>query len=1017
MPDNKPQGSSVRVMALGFTLIALIALLAIVLVRTKAQTSLDLNQTMNYSPTAMTLTNQALMQESSTTTIDVGGINGATPPNNVHLTAGSLSDPIHLTGTIVNNNGVNLVLVGKKSATLHVIAVQGTTQVTGSCKDLGLDGTVCWEADASGDQFVSSGYLTPASGALTQTQATLDVPISLPHFALNGTWTIYWQLVPVNVAGDANPSYALDNSGTSALRMSVDKLVAIDVSANNGSEAVYSAVGGGSIVPLVASAPVTIAVTQKGNVVDFDKVYGTDWTNSSNGQTMPVGITHFLGTALPSYTDKDAETLVSGGPDYAIQVYDSGKKDWVVPTSVGSQDGTVKTAGTNHYDTMIMSPAGRTGSFTATLTNIAADASGSGKSANDPLTVVGSAEISAHPTGIVSSNALTVVTHYTSSANGLVRFISTEDPTAPMLFPSPQSMNTTPDGLGLAISGTNVFVANYDEGTLSVFDASAPTDPVYHTVNVGTNPDAIAVSGHYVYVLNKGDGTMSVVDVSNLNSPSVVTTLSGFSVPTTIAINQSGSTAYVYDDDNGQTAVVNIQDPANPSIVTWFGGQGLGRMTVSGQRLYVIDFGLSIYDISSPLAPVLLGHSVNVIGYSGNGANSASDVRVSGNYAYVSDHSGLITAIDVSDPSHPVPVESAGFQVAGDVAGIAIDGSYLYGIDAAANSLFIMDIGNTSYQTAVGPRGSVANGAYTADLYNGFVVTTNFYTHSLSVVNVSNPASPTVVGTLTNLGNIKNVRVDGSYAFAYSYIGGQNKFLVVNLSNPSAPSLTYSLTVPANLGGDITIYGDRAYLQGNQYNLLGIVNVSNLAAPTYLGTVNQPSGVDQISSATVVGTTAYLASSRASGVANNKVLVYDVSNPSSPTYVKSITVGTSPSRVIVDGSVVYVANETDKSVSVIDATSAANASVVSTVSVSTQPLSLYVRGLRLYVSGLSTTGVYQLVAESPSTAPSFIRNIPGGGSGGQTVVSTDARYLYSVVPTGYSLIWDWALSVIDLGTN
>jgi YVTN family beta-propeller protein len=1016
MPDNKPQGSSVRLLSLVVTLVAVVGLFAVVFVRSRADTTStkDVNQSMDYSPTSMTLTNQALMQESATTTIDVGGINGATPLNNVHLTAGSLSDPIHLMGTIVNNNGVNLVLIGKSSATLHVIAVHGATQQTGSCKDIG-DGTMCWEANYTGDQFASSGVLT-ADSSRTATQATLDVPINLPYFALDGTWTVYWQLVPVDVSANANPSYALDNFGTSVIRMTVDQLVAIDVSANNGSEALYRAVGGGSIAPLVPSAPVTISVVQKGNVVDYDKVYGTDWTNASNGQTMPVSITHFLGTSLPAYGNKDAQELGLGGPDYAIQVVNAGKTDWVVPITVGSQDGTVKTAGTNHYDTMIMSPAGRTGSFSATLTNIAAVARVAPPS-NSPLTIVGTAELSANPTGIVSSNGLTVVTHYTSALSGEVQFISTETPSSPMIFPSSQSMNTTPDGLGLAVSGTDVYVANYDEGTLSVFDASAPTDPVYHTVNVGTNPDAIAVSGSYVYVLNQGDGTMSVVNVSSTNSPSVVATLNGFSVPTTIAINQTGTTAYVYDSDNEGIAVVNIQDPENPSITSWFGNTGLGRMTVSGQRLYVVDFGLSIYDISSPLVPELLGQTPTVAGYSGFAAEQAAAIRVSGNYAYVSDHSGLITVVDVSDPNNPVPVDSLGLQVAGDVMGIDIDGSYLYGVDAVADSLFVVDIANTSYQTAVGPLGQLANGAYSADLYGSNLVTTGFYAHNLSVVSTSNPAAPAQITSLSNLGYIRNVRVSGSHAFAYSNISGQNRFLSINLAT-TPPTLDYSLTVPANLGGDITISGSRAYLKGFQYNLLGVIDISNPAVLSYLGTVYQSSGLDMVSSVTVVGTTAYIASTRTNiaNQPNNQVLVYDVSNPASPQFVKSITVGMSPSRVIADGGRVYVANETDKTVSVIDATTAVNASVVATFSVYTQPLSLYVRNDRLYVSGLNTTGVYT-IPDSPSTVPTFVRNIPGGGSGGQTVVSADARYLYGVLPTGYSTTWDWTLTVSDLGTN
>ncbi len=371
MAETPRQKSYVPLLSVILGLVVLIALVAFVLMRSSAQSIQNVNQSTNSSPTYMSLSNQALTQD----TYNVGGINDATPPNTVHLTPGSLSTPIHLTATITNNNGVNTVLVGRAGASLHVIAVHGSTAQTTSCVALGLDGSDCWDMTVPGTQFVSSGVLIPASSDPNETSIAMDVPITLPHFALDGTWTVYWKLVPTDAAGNSNTAYALDNSGVNTLRTSVDKLVAIDVSANDGTTATYTAVGGGPIQPLQASAPVSLVVNQKGNVQLYDKIYGTDWTNGTNGQTMPVSITHFLGTTLDSYNASGSQVLVSGGPSSAIQVNDKTLAAWIVSVSTGTQDNTVTALGTNHYQTMIMPSAGRTGSFTATLTNIAADAS------------------------------------------------------------------------------------------------------------------------------------------------------------------------------------------------------------------------------------------------------------------------------------------------------------------------------------------------------------------------------------------------------------------------------------------------------------------------------------------------------------------------------------------------------------------------------------------------------------------------------------------------------------------
>jgi YVTN family beta-propeller protein len=59
-----------------------------------------------------------------------------------------------------------------------------------------------------------------------------------------------------------------------------------------------------------------------------------------------------------------------------------------------------------------------------------------------------------------------------------------------------------------------VYVANLNDGTVSVIDASTRT--VTATVPVGSTPNEVAVDPgtHTVYVNNDGDGTVSVIDAS-----------------------------------------------------------------------------------------------------------------------------------------------------------------------------------------------------------------------------------------------------------------------------------------------------------------------------------------------------------------------------------------------------------------------------------------------------------------------------------------------------------------------
>ncbi len=68
------------------------------------------------------------------------------------------------------------------------------------------------------------------------------------------------------------------------------------------------------------------------------------------------------------------------------------------------------------------------------------------------------------------------------------------------------------------------YVANYDDGTVSVIDTSSNT--VSAAINVGTSPYAIAIaetsSGIFAYVVNYSDGTVSVINTKDNTVPATI---------------------------------------------------------------------------------------------------------------------------------------------------------------------------------------------------------------------------------------------------------------------------------------------------------------------------------------------------------------------------------------------------------------------------------------------------------------------------------------------------------------
>jgi len=116
-------------------------------------------------------------------------------------------------------------------------------------------------------------------------------------------------------------------------------------------------------------------------------------------------------------------------------------------------------------------------------------------------------------------------------------------------------------------------------------------------------------------------------------------------------------------------------------------------VAVSGTVAYVADgdYGLRIFDISTPSAPVLLG-SYDTPDY-------AYGVTVGGSLAYVADGSSGLQIIDVSNPSAPTLVGT--YDTPGSARGLVVVGSLVYLVDGSAG-LQIIDVSTPSTPTLVG---------------------------------------------------------------------------------------------------------------------------------------------------------------------------------------------------------------------------------------------------------------------------------------------------------------------------
>ena len=152
---------------------------------------------------------------------------------------------------------------------------------------------------------------------------------------------------------------------------------------------------------------------------------------------------------------------------------------------------------------------------------------------------------------------------------------------------------------------------------------------------------------------------------------------------------------------------------------------------------------------------------------------------------------------------------------------------------------------------------------------------------SLLILDISNPSSPSRVGKVVLPGAVMDIALFGQYAYVAALEGGLQ---VVNISNPAAPSICgfYSTTNGASAEG-IAILGGLAYVADRNAGL-EIFDLGNPVVPVLLSSTNCGDGVALKVKTSGSGVLAYVST-------GGGLCVFDVSQPSSPVLLGQTAVG------------------------------------------------------------------------------------------------------------------------------
>ena len=334
---------------------------------------------------------------------------------------------------------------------------------------------------------------------------------------------------------------------------------------------------------------------------------------------------------------------------------------------------------------------------------------------------------------------------------------------------------TSPTQAGMVSTGANTYpeavfkLGNYayvpaESGGLVIVNVSNPASPSVAGTYKDANSDCrdVVVVGNYAFVAN-GEKGLQVINVSNPASPSLADSISD---RTYTGIHVQGNYAYVADPNIGDGFhVFNISVPTNVTSVGsyYHDGWSTGDVFVSGNYAFLAeDDIMAVVNISNPASPTLTT-TVDL------GEIYADKINVVGNYAYLSMGSSGFVMVNVADPTHPVLAGSAVTYEANQVAAQGI-----YAFVADSNGLKIFDA------LGIHPEeiGSYSDsGSFTEDVF----VTSPYaylaeYGTGLKVLNVSTPASPSLLDTFSLSNSYPyGVFVTGNYV----YLADSSKGLMI----------------------------------------------------------------------------------------------------------------------------------------------------------------------------------------------------------------------------------------------
>lgn len=313
------------------------------------------------------------------------------------------------------------------------------------------------------------------------------------------------------------------------------------------------------------------------------------------------------------------------------------------------------------------------------------------------------------------------------------------------------------------------------------------------------------------------------------------------------------------------------------------------RLKIEYKKLVVISFiiltlTIHIFSIYSKAQTTERLH-LNRVGFCD--IEVGYDVRVGGDYAYVTNNDGLMI-INISNPSKP---EVIGEILSGGAIGVSVESNLVY-IASVTNGLIIADVSDPTDPEIIGQY-TAGGGAYRVTI-SGIYAYVCYFDNGFKILNISDTTDPVHVGEFSDTRS-DALEVKGNYAYlANAEVG----LKVIDISYPNTPN--HVATIPQTGGAnDIYITEDLLFLACWGAGVR-VINISNPISPQILDSYNDNDGGEELGLVEKDGLL-YVAD-------NYGIELFNVSDPSSIVEIAERRSDVSAAHDIdVDDNYIYVA--------------------------------------------------------------------------------------------------------------